>query len=964
MKHILYIIILTFFSTQLVAQQPFALHITSKDGLPSNEVYNIHQDKKGYIWIASEDGLCRYDGKYFQRYHNAFMSSKAGSFIKEDKKGRIWYGNFDGVLFYVENDSLKNFKSPHLMSIPGDFSVIGDTLILIERNQNLKGFDIHTHKEIYSKKLNYLYNIVYQSENQFQIIHDKGIDFYNSNFKPNYSISNDGTNQYLKALEYNKGYFTYWADNGKLNVFYIKDGIRKELYSSKNDAFVQGFYLIDQKLWLLKKDGILLIDIETYKTETLFANESISHVCKDMNGYVWISTNFNGIFIINPNLQAKDYPTSSFNFKFLRTDNSILSYDDIGRIYDITANAVTPIYSLPLKNQIYKIIEIQHPANNKLLNRAKNYTFFNYKGKQFIAISSGVKDIELIDEKYAAMSISGMFGLINYHVTDFKSVWDSIYKANEIYDENSSSQPGTSSLNKDLRAKSVAYDKLNDQLYFATNIGLFNTTPSKTEEVRFEQNKIFASTLVSFYDHIFCLLNNGELLYIHNHQLSKIDIGSGKSMIRKIKRIRNSLVLIGESEIFSFDVYPDFKVSEVKLKSIHIYQPIAELNDIELVDNKYYLSYPNQLFIVDTNLSSQHVSFPFYITEVVTNKRKIRNTSQLNFASNENDITIHFAILNYYKTSVVFQYRINDENWKTLEPLDRSINLASLSSGNYRIQFKLNNVLMNEDVRFVIKKNWYLQSWFIGLCLLLLLTFGYLFYKRRIQLSHKENIVLLEKTKLEKDLRQSLLSSIKSQMNPHFLFNALNTIQSYIITEDKENASNYLSKFSKLTRRILDMSDKETISLQEEIDALILYIELEKMRFADLNFTIEFEKDIIAANLLIPSMIVQPYVENAIKHGLLHKIGDKQLFIKIKIVNQYLMIQIEDNGVGRVQSEIINKNKSDNHRSFASNANLKRIELLNAEKNEIGVEYTDKLNEKGESAGTIVNIKLPIKSIS
>lgn len=201
-------------------------------------------------------------------------------------------------------------------------------------------------------------------------------------------------------------------------------------------------------------------------------------------------------------------------------------------------------------------------------------------------------------------------------------------------------------------------------------------------------------------------------------------------------------------------------------------------------------------------------------------------------------------------------------------------------------------------------------------------------------------------------------------MNPHFLFNALNTIQSYIITEDKEKASNYLSKFSKLTRKILDMSDKETILLQEEIDALILYVELEKMRFDDLNFTIEFEKDIVANELLIPSMIIQPYVENAIKHGLLHKKGDKQLFIKVRKTSDYLMIQIEDNGIGRKHSEIINRNKSDNHRSFASNANLKRIELLNAEKNEIGVEYADKLCNDGESAGTIVNIKLPIKRIS
>lgn len=941
-----------------------SIHLTKANGLPSNEVYNIHQDKKGYIWIASEDGLCRYDGKYFKPYHNALMSSKAGSYIKEDQQGRIWYGNFDGRIFYVEHDSLKNFQTPYLMTIPGEFSLIGDTISFIERNQVLRGIDIRTNKEIYSKKINYFYSNLFQHERQFQIITDQGIDLYNSNFTKILTIPITGNKYLQKAIEYNQGYYTYMIYEGELNVFYMKDGIKKVIYASRNNSYVQGFYLIDKKLWLLKKDGILLIDIESNKTETLFEGESVSHVFKDNNGYVWISTNYNGIYIINPNIKTKDYSTSSFNFKFLKADNCILTYDDVGRIYDISKNMSSPIFSLPIKNQIYKIVEIQHEPNNELLKSARDYAFFKYNQRNYLAISSGIKDIEVIDEKYAAISISGMFGLVNYHVSDFKSPWDSIFTSNKIDENNNWGQPGTSHLFNDVRAKSVAYDNNNHQLYFATNIGLFNTTPITTKEVRFEENKIFASTLVSFQDNVFCLLNNGDILYIRNQHIEKIELGVDKFNIRKIKKINNSLLLIGDQHIFSFAVNNDFNTKRIAFKQIHINQPIAELNDIEVIEDKYYLSFPNQLYIVDTNQSYQHVSLPFFVTGITSNKRKLENKDQFNFTANENDITIHFSILNYYKTSMVFEYKINDENWKPLESTNRSINLASLSSGSYQIQFKLNNMLMKEDVRFTINKPWYLQIWFIGLTLLSLISFGYLVYRQRIQASNKENKVLLEKTKLEKDLRQSLLSSIKSQMNPHFLFNALNTIQSYIITEDKEKASNYLSKFSKLTRKILDMSDKETISLQEEIDALILYVELEKMRFDDLNFTIEFEKDIVANELLIPSMIIQPYVENAIKHGLLHKKGDKQLFIKVRKTSDYLMIQIEDNGIGRKQSEMINRNKSDNHRSFASNANLKRIELLNAEKNEIGVEYADKLCSDGESAGTIVNIKLPIKRIS
>lgn len=234
------------------------------------------------------------------------------------------------------------------------------------------------------------------------------------------------------------------------------------------------------------------------------------------------------------------------------------------------------------------------------------------------------------------------------------------------------------------------------------------------------------------------------------------------------------------------------------------------------------------------------------------------------------------------------------------------------------------------------------------------------FYRSQLQKSKIKSQLIIEKNNLEKDLRNSMLSSIKAQMNPHFLFNALNTIQSYIITEDKENASNYLSKFSKLTRKILDMSDKETITLEEELDALILYIELEKMRFQDLNFTIGIANDVNPKVTFIPSMIIQPYIENAIKHGLLHKSGNKNLSIIIHRENENIRIDIEDNGIGRDKSMIINKNR--NHNSFSSKANMKRIELLNLERNNIGINYTDKKDNEGNPLGTLVTINLPFKS--
>jgi sensor histidine kinase YesM len=219
----------------------------------------------------------------------------------------------------------------------------------------------------------------------------------------------------------------------------------------------------------------------------------------------------------------------------------------------------------------------------------------------------------------------------------------------------------------------------------------------------------------------------------------------------------------------------------------------------------------------------------------------------------------------------------------------------------------------------------------------------------------------------EKQINDAALSSLRSQMNPHFIFNALNTIQSYVYANDKKSASNYLGKFSELIRKILDSSSKERITLQEEIDLLQLYIDIEKARFGDtLCATIEVDSSIDTEDALIPPMLIQPYVENAIKHGLLHKQGDKELNIRIQktATDEYVQITVDDNGVGRHKSTELNR-KRVNHNSFATNANEKRFNLIrNLWGNRARVQIIDKQNSDGLSAGTKVIITIPVKILS
>jgi LytS/YehU family sensor histidine kinase len=200
-------------------------------------------------------------------------------------------------------------------------------------------------------------------------------------------------------------------------------------------------------------------------------------------------------------------------------------------------------------------------------------------------------------------------------------------------------------------------------------------------------------------------------------------------------------------------------------------------------------------------------------------------------------------------------------------------------------------------------------------------------------------------------------------MNPHFIFNALNTIQSYIYLNDKPNAISYLGKFSSLTRLILEMSNHEKVCLRDEVEALKLYLELEKMRFEEsLDMEIDIEPSIKVEQCFIPTMLIQPYVENAVKHGLLHKKDNRSVRILFRLKpNDMLEVTIEDNGIGRKRSAELNA-KSSRHKPFSTEANQKRLEIMNKAIPEgFTVTYIDRVDAQGRAEGTTVVLLMPLK---
>ncbi len=205
-------------------------------------------------------------------------------------------------------------------------------------------------------------------------------------------------------------------------------------------------------------------------------------------------------------------------------------------------------------------------------------------------------------------------------------------------------------------------------------------------------------------------------------------------------------------------------------------------------------------------------------------------------------------------------------------------------------------------------------------------------------------------------------ANLRQQMNPHFIFNTLNSIQYYMYQHDKLATNNYLTKFSSLMRKVLENSQHTSIPLRDELDALNLYLELEMIRFKDkFDYEIKVDEEIDTLLYKVPTMLIQPYVENSISHGLMPAEGKGQIRINLKLENEYISCIIEDNGIGREAAQEIKRKSDNNHNSLGTQIVSSRLDLVNAlYGTSLKTIYTDLKNINGEPEGTRVEIQIPI----
>ncbi len=362
------------------------------------------------------------------------------------------------------------------------------------------------------------------------------------------------------------------------------------------------------------------------------------------------------------------------------------------------------------------------------------------------------------------------------------------------------------------------------------------------------------------------------------------------------------------------------------------------------------------------NMPIQFTDFKIFEKSISFGK-PLNDVSQIDLLPNQNFFTVTFSSMKSIGTNIRYRYKILGFNDNWIDAGNRnSATYTNLPDGFYTLQVQSTNeegVWQEQigELKLHIIPPFYRTWWFISVVILIISSLIYTFYRYRIeQFKEKEAI----KTSLNKKIAEVKMEALRSQMNPHFIFNALTSINLFILKNDTETASFYLNKFSKLMREVLDHSRSDLITIEEEINTLKIYVEIEKMRFRNnFNFIFDIQPNARISDIQIPPLIIQPYVENAIWHGLKHKKdGDAELKIIISEDSEYFYMVIEDNGIGRAKALEFKKQNAKQHVSHGINVTEERIKQYNeAYSVHASVETIDLVNEEKQPIGTRIVFK-------
>lgn len=968
---------------RLNAQQYNFKNYSVENGLPYIQIFTLFQDNLGYLWSGGYGGASKFNGKTFQHYspknglanhyvncitqHNNQVligtidglsiidnySKKitANYTIKEglpsnkiialcsDLKSRTWIGTSVG-LCYLENKKIilskklnntaincLNYSTDNGLWIGtknGLFNLKNDQLILYTTTEGLSDNNITCLAN------NYVTNeLIIGTKNGLNILDletKKIIKFHVNNGLLDEEIASITCNEH--GVVWIGGKNGLVSFNGKEFSYYT---IRQDNNSNNVVALLTDY---EENLWIGTHNGLFIYKgkaFTSYSKNEGLGSSFVFQIIKDKSENLWLTTENNGVY------KYEDGYFKNYSTKNGLSDNDtrcVLENND-GTILFGTSSGLSKFKNDRFENLISGKNFKQEGPINSLFKDVNNTIWVGGK--------NGLCAIKKNKSNYVTTYYKLPTDIKDYEVWSIKQdnngqIWAGTYLAGLYKLEGNQfvNQSPYLKLNVET-ALEIEFDDLNN-LYAATLNGVL------VLNIKTGQSKLIAEK-----DGL-----NSELVYSIKISNDKKYIWVGTN--QGISKINLSSIFQNNLEINSYTKADGFEGVECNTHGI-----------FEDKDGNVWFGTVNGLMkfspkelSVNDNLSKTTISN----IKLAFADTLLANGSKLDFSNN--NITFYFDGISLTDPEkVLYTYKLEgfDKSWSP----NTEINYAkydNLPAGKFTFKVKSCNSdgiwnIEPTTFSFEIKSPFYKTWWFFLIVIVLISTIiTFIFRWRLHQIKRKQQLEFEGKVEISK----SELKALRAQMNPHFVFNSLNSIQHFILNSKGEEAVKYLSKFAKLIRLILQNSEKAIVTINEDLESIILYLELEKMRFDNkFNYIITIHPGVNADYDEIPPMLIQPYLENAILHGINPKDGNGTIEINITIVNQFIKISIKDDGIGRVKSQSLQSlHPSNRHKSLGMKITEDRVRILNSiYHSNLNVNIIDLYDQQQNATGTQVDLFVP-----
>ena len=955
-------------------QFSFSIHYTVNDGLPSSKVFDMIQDSKGYIWFVTENGVSRFNGYGFRNFTTLDgLPTNSTVRIYEDLKGRIWFMSYEGPISYYQdgqihpfplNDELLKLNISFISNIYVDeqdaiwLSSFTGGLIKIDSNDKISS------KMPYDdRRVSGVYFYVDRKKE------GKVIAIFNS--PPEIALPGASPASMLESGKYypmprmqSDNHINYLENNGdKLLAFGSK------IYREENDTIIliRNFKdeIItmgkDQKgnLWVSEKfHGVYMFaggDLSKPPAENFLRGLSVSSILHDREGNYWFATTEGGVYFI-PSIDLHIFNSSNFDIASdvvldleIRGDDVFFSTDH-KEIYHgtISDDRIVDVQSLVAEreftNNIYAILSISEDSlyisGDVLPQQSDSVSPYKKRGFTIFPVEYGYS---------LTRTVSGDILLGHFNGIKLIRV-DQIHYITPISNSDFRVFDAVQCPDSSLLMGSVhGLTKFSDSSYSQVDAD-DPVIGSRISKLCWYNGMLWVGT----FENGLAIKDKDTIYYIDERH------GLSSNRIKVILPENDTMVWIGSNRGLNRVTFVPGRNPVLKIRKLDIWDglPSNEINEIKSKDGILWLATDKGVASFDPKLIDVEPGvLPLVLDHVVLYPdRELPVDKEMELNHNENSLTFEFYGITFKNPrETVYHYKLDglSEEWR--ETKNTSIRFHDLPAGNYNFMLRATDAsgASSESIeyRFRIRKHITRTAGFIGLLLAVIAVMIY-FVVRNIMNTHQKRL------QLQRQIYLAEQKAMLSQMNPHFIFNSLNSIQNFILENDHANANVYLVIFSSLIRKILDASKKNFISLKDEIDIIKLYLELEKFRFQDrFEYALNIEQNIYPGAITIPSMILQPYLENAIWHGIMPKTGKGLITLDVtRSKPGYLKISITDNGIGRKKAgEIGSKRK--HHKPTGLKNVEDRLKLLNElNKTSMSVKIIDLVDEAGNGIGTQVEI--------